>query len=343
VSGLTSGVTYHFRLVATSDAGTTAGADQAFTTQSAPTVITGQATGVGPTAATLGGSVNPNARSTSWYFEYGQTTSYGSKTSTRSAGSGTVALVVIDPVSVLTPGVTYHFRLVATSSLGTTRGADVTFATTGAPSAATGPVTFSTLSLSSARVNGTVNPRGLATTWWFEYGRTSGYGFRTVQMGAAGAADLSVGALLTGLSPGVRWHYRVVAQSAAGTSVGADASFATPPPPLDPSGRPVRCTIVGTQAADVLRGTRGRDVICGLGGNDTIIGGGGADVIYGGPGADILDGGAGNDVLRGGIGNDTLRARDGRRDVVEGGRGIDLAIVDRNLDRLVSIERRHFT
>jgi Ca2+-binding RTX toxin-like protein len=198
------------------------------------------------------------------------------------------------------------------------------------------------LSLSSARVNGVVNPHGLATTWWFEYGRTRGYGFRTVQNGVAGSVDLRVDSLLTGLSAGVRWHYRIVARSAAGTSVGADASFATPPRPLDPSGRPVRCTIVGTQAADVLRGTRGRDVICGLGGNDTILGGGGADVLYGGPGADILVGGAGNDVLRGGAANDTLRAKDGRRDIVEGGRGNDLAIVDRNLDRIVSIERRRF-
>ena len=68
------------------------GADQAFTTQSAPAVVTGQATAVGPTSATLGGTVNPNGRSTSWYVEYGTSTSYGSKTSSRSAGSGTATL-----------------------------------------------------------------------------------------------------------------------------------------------------------------------------------------------------------------------------------------------------------
>jgi hypothetical protein len=343
VNGLTPGATYHFRLVATSDAGTVTGGDQVFTTQNVPAVITGQATGVGPTSATLGGSVNPNGRSTSWYVEYGTSVSYGSKTSSRSAGSGTGTLAVLAAVSKLTPGATYHFRLVASSSLGTTRGADATFVTTGAPSAATGPVYFATLSLSSARVNGTVNPRGLATTWWFEYGRTRGYGFRTGGAGLSGSADMRVGVRLTGLSPGVRWHYRVVAQSAAGTTVGADASFATPARPLDPSGRPVRCTIVGTQASEVLRGTRRRDVICGLGGNDTILGGGGADVIYGGPGADVIYGGAGKDVLRGGAGNDTLHARDGRRDVVAGGGGFDLGILDRKLDRLVSIERRRYS
>ena len=379
VTGLKAGTTYHFRLVAASDAGTVAGADQVFTTQSAPTVTTGPAAEIGPTSATLGGTVNPNGRSTSWYVEYGTSTTYGSKSPSRSAGSGTAPLAVVASVSNLGPGVTYHFRLVATSSLGTTRGADATFVTTGAPLAATGPISFATLSLTSAQVNGTVNPRGLATAWWFEFGRTPGYGFRTVETPAAGSVDLRVSALLTGLSPGVRWHYRIVARSAAGTTAGADASFATPPRPLDPSGRPVRCTIVGTQAPDVLRGTSGRDVICGLGGNDRILGGGGADVIYGGPGADILDGGIGNDVLRGGAGNDellgrsgddrleggaggdrldggtgrdtllggagpdALLARDGRRDLVDGGGGADVGFVDRGLDRLVSVERRRFT
>ena len=245
-------------------------------------------------------------------------------------------------VSGLRAGVTYHFRLVATNALGTSRGADATFTTTGAPSAVTGPVTFTTLSLTRAHVNGTVNGHGLPTRWWFEYGRSGNYGRRTAPEQLTGGADTAVGVLLTGLTPGVRWHYRLFAQSSAGTTAGTDASFATPPRPRDPSGRPVRCTIVGTQAADVLRGTSHRDVICGLGGNDVILGGRGNDAIYGGPGADTINGGLGNDTLRGGPGNDTLQAREGRRDVVEGGRGNDLAVVDRTLDRLVSIERRRF-
>ena len=311
-------------------------------------------------------------------MEFGTSASYGSKTSTRSAGSGSATLTVTASVSNLKPGLTYHFRLVASSALGTSRGADATFVTTGAPSAATGPVDFGSLSLTSARVNGTLNPRGLTTSWWFEYGRSSAYGFRTSATSASGAADIHVSANLSGLAPGVRWHYRLVAQSAAGASVGADASFGTPAQPRDPSGRPARCTIIGTQAADRLRGTRGRDVICGLGGNDVILGGGGNDVIYGGPGADVLDGGVGNDVLRGGAGDDELRgrsgndvldggagrdqllggtgrdrmlgraggdtilAKDGFRDVVDGGGGSDTATLDQALDSVGYVERRRF-
>ena len=323
INGLKSGTTYHYRLVATNVAGTIVGSDSAFTTQSAPVAITGPATMVNPTSAALGGTVNPNGRSTSWYVEYGTTTSYGSRTSSRNAGSGSSPIAVLTTVSGLTPGATFHFRLVASSSLGTSRGADASFVTTGGPLAATGPVKFTTLSLFSARVTGTVNPRGLPTTWWVEYGRTRSYGFRTVKRSVGGSNDIPVSARLGGLTAGARWHYRVVAQSAAGRNAGADASFGTPARPRDASGRPVKCTIIGTQAADVLRGTNRRDVICGLGGNDRILGRGGADVVYAGPGADFVDGGPGNDVLVGQLGNDRLIGRAGK-DVLRGGGGADV-------------------
>ena len=60
----------------------------------APTAITGPMSAVGPTSATASGTVNPNGQSTSWYFEYGTSTSYGKKTSSRSAGSGTANVQV---------------------------------------------------------------------------------------------------------------------------------------------------------------------------------------------------------------------------------------------------------
>ena len=378
VNGLKPGTLYHFRVVATSDAGTSTGADLTFTTQAPPTVAAAPATGIGPTSATLGGTVNPNGRSTSVYVEYGTTTRYGSRTASRSAGSGTGVITVAIPVSGLKAGLTYHFRLVATNALGTSRSADAAFTTLGAPIVATGPVDLGSLSVTSARVNGTVNPRGSTTSWWFEYGRTRAYGFRTPSTTANGTADIQASALLTGLSPGVRWHYRLVAQSSAGTSTGLDASFGTPARPLDPAGRPVRCTIVGTQGPDTIRGGPGRDVICGLGGNDRILGGGGGDVVYGGPGNDFVDGGMGNDVLRGGPGDDELAGRsgndlleggagsdhlvggngvdrllggagidaiaalDGRADVVNGGAGADVATLDRALDRVTLVERRRY-
>lgn len=89
-----------------------------------------------------------------------------------------------------------------------------------------------------------------------------------------------------------------------------------------------RNQVVGTPLSETLVGTAGRDVICGGGGNDVLRGLGGNDRLEGGNGADRLVGGKGRDTLLGGKGSDTLMARDGRRDVVDGGPGRDRAAVD---------------
>jgi len=97
---------------------------------SAPTATTGAATNVTTTSATVNGSVNPNGLSTQANFEYGLTTNYGTTTSAQSVGSGTSATSVTANLSGLVPSLTYHYRVTASSSCGTTDGTDVTFTTT---------------------------------------------------------------------------------------------------------------------------------------------------------------------------------------------------------------------
>ena len=65
-----------------------------------------------------------------------------------------------------------------------------------------------------------------------------------------------------------------------------------------------KCTIVGTEKADILVGTYRSDVICGLGGDDVIFGSSGNDVIDAGSGNDRVSGGAGHDQIFGGKGVD---------------------------------------
>lgn len=97
---------------------------------SAPAVVTGSATNISRTGATLGGSVNPNGTSTSYWFEYGRTTSYGQVTATGDAGSGTGSVPVSMSIGGLTRATSYHYRLVARNSAGTTTlGADQSFRT----------------------------------------------------------------------------------------------------------------------------------------------------------------------------------------------------------------------
>ena len=134
VTGLTTGTTYHFRAKGTNSAGTTNGDDQTFTTTSgppvtAPTVTTGSASTVTSTSVAVNGTVNPNGSTTTYYFEYGTTTSYGETTSSTSAGSGTSDVSANAIITGLAPETTYHYRIVATNSSGTSHGADETFVT----------------------------------------------------------------------------------------------------------------------------------------------------------------------------------------------------------------------
>jgi hypothetical protein len=94
-----------------------------------PTATTGTATAVAGTTATISGTVFPNRESTSYYFEWGTTTAYGTKTPTGTANGNSDKTVAAD-LSGLTINTTYHFRLVATNASGTATGADATFKTT---------------------------------------------------------------------------------------------------------------------------------------------------------------------------------------------------------------------
>ncbi len=332
VTGLKGGTTYHFRVVATSDAGTTRGSDLSFLTAAAPAVTAAAVAQLGATSANVGGAVNPNGHSTKWYVEYGTSTKYGAKTATTTIpGAGTSAVPITATLTNLKAGTLYHFRIVATNSVGTTYGPDSSLTTIGAPTVTTGQVPIAALSPTAATVTGVVNAHGLAVTVWFEYGLTAAYGSKTSPMQiAAGITNQPVSAQLSGLSPAVRYHFRIVAMSSAGTATGTDKSFGTPSAIVNGH----RCTIVGTQGPDVITGTPGNDVICGLGGNDVIRGGGGNDVILAGPGNDIVYGGPGNDTILGGPGNDVLRGNAGN-DRIEGGAGNDTLLGGPGRDTLL--------
>jgi concanavalin A-like lectin/glucanase superfamily protein len=96
----------------------------------APTVTTTAATAITSAGATLGASVNAHSQSTTFRFEYGPTTAYGATTVSQSVSTADDdPHAVTMAVSALSPGQTYHYRVVATNATGTTTGADGTFAT----------------------------------------------------------------------------------------------------------------------------------------------------------------------------------------------------------------------
>jgi hypothetical protein len=98
-------------------------------TVAVPTVTTQPASAIAPVNATLNARVNPNTLATTYYFQYGTSTAYGSYTTTNSLAAGLSAVSLANLVSGLQPGTAYHFRAVAVNSLGTSLGADTVFTT----------------------------------------------------------------------------------------------------------------------------------------------------------------------------------------------------------------------
>ena len=223
ITGLTASTTYHFRIVATNSHGTTDGSDEVFTTGQ-PFVETKAATSLTETGATLKGTVNPNGATTKYFFEYGTTESYGSKTAEASAGSGTSNVEESKAITGLTASTTYHFRMVATNSRGVVDGSDEVLSTTGKPSAETKAATA--VSETVEALKGTVNPRGVDTKYYFEYGPTKSYGSKTSEA-TAGFGTSEESNTITGLTAGIAYHFRIVATNSHGTADGSDEVFAT--------------------------------------------------------------------------------------------------------------------
>jgi Fibronectin type III domain len=232
ISGLTASTTYHFRLVGVNNAATIYGTDRTFTTLTPtgpPVVITNSASLIASFSATLNGSVDPHGLTTTVYFQYGTTTNYGLTTATQSKTGNTYQNVTAN-ISGLTASTTYHFRIVATNSGGTRYGNDRTFTTlsaTGPPVVITNPAT--NIATNTATLNGTVNPHGLTTTVYFQYGTTAAYGNTSASQSKTGNAYQNVSANISGLTALTTYHFRIVGTNNSGTTYGGDRTFTTLP------------------------------------------------------------------------------------------------------------------
>ncbi len=226
LAGLLPDTTYHFRLDATNGVGVALGNDLTLTTLAAPAITGTAATGITASGGTLDDLVNPNGVDTTIYYQYGTTTSYGSQTPLQDIGSGTSAALASGTLSGLQPGTTYYYQLVTTSAAGTFYGADQSLTTLAAP-AITGTAA-SEITMSGGTLDDLVNPNGVDTIIYYQYGTTTNYGSQTVSqdIGSGTGAALASGTL-SGLQPNTTYHYELVTTSAAGTFYGPNQTFTT--------------------------------------------------------------------------------------------------------------------
>jgi hypothetical protein len=153
---LDANTTYHYRILVENASGLTEGPDATFRAAPyPPEVETGETSAITTSSATIAGSVDPGSigpnSDTQYFFEYGPTTGYGSRTPlvAGDAGEGENAVQETAALEGLSADTTYHYRIVATNDLSGTPqssyGADETFSTLATP-----PIVASSEGISTA-------------------------------------------------------------------------------------------------------------------------------------------------------------------------------------------------
>jgi hypothetical protein len=144
--------------------------------------------------------------------------------------TGSGAQAVAGEITGLAPHTQYYVRIAATGDF--TADSEAQAITTGALPPAVVNLAVNDRTSTSAVLNGNINPYGLVSTYYYEYGESTAYGQRLPlhkeAVVGSGHAPVPTTVLLGGLTPASTYHYRIVAQSSAGISYGDDVSFSTP-------------------------------------------------------------------------------------------------------------------
>jgi hypothetical protein len=224
---------YHYQAVAANGTGTveghTAVGDQTFLTLPLdPFAETKGSTVTSPTSAQVSGVVDPENEgqpaqdATSYYFEYGHTTSYGARTPVASAGEGEEPVEETATLGALEPGTTYHYRFVAANNNNrpygtqpqTAYGTDHTFEIPPTlpklENVAVGAVTQTT-----ATITADLDTAHLPTHYELEVAANAEL-LTPAQQGTA-TSGLALSLTADGLSAGTLYHYELIATNADGT------------------------------------------------------------------------------------------------------------------------------
>lgn len=242
ITGLKANTQYYFRLSSSNRISTVNGTTYSFKTNtnpapqgSIPSPRTNDATDITRTSADLHGQVNPNGFDTSYWFEYGETRDLGNVTGIRSASDGKAFVPASVSITNLKPVTKYYFRINVQNQFGTANGSILSFTTAG-PAAIVLPTVrtdgATSVSTSTATLNGSITPNGAGTKYWFQYGTDVAMNSPIATISptdiiAANASTTAVSVNIRDLDDGTRYYFRIVGQNSRGLVEGDVVSFST--------------------------------------------------------------------------------------------------------------------
>ncbi|PIZ97837.1 MAG: hypothetical protein COX79_00735, partial [Candidatus Levybacteria bacterium CG_4_10_14_0_2_um_filter_36_16] len=231
LSGLTPpNTTYYFCASATSSQGTTYGTVLSFATLAdVPSVTTSAATSITSSQGVLNSTINPNGASTNVTYAYGTSNvACGSLPSTLAGPVGLTGTSNLSGASTqatlssLNPNTTYYFCAYATNSQGTTYGSVLNFTTSAIAPSITAQ-SSSSLAITSATLNSTVNPNNATTSITYRYSTSNNVcsSLASTLAGPTGLTGLNAispnATSLTGLTGNTTYYYCSTANNVAGT------------------------------------------------------------------------------------------------------------------------------
>lgn len=228
LTALDRAITYYVRAFATNIKGTAYGEEISFSTEpELPVVFTATVSSITAYSAIVGGNISSGggADVTERGIFWGTTTDPVTTGTKIIIGTGTGNFV--DTLDNLNPGMDYYIVAYAVNSIGTSYGEEKSFRTLGELPAITA-LDYTELTATSITLNGLVNANDLSTTIHFEYGLTDSYGnSKEASDSPTSENDDTISVNITGLEPGILYHFRIKAENDLGIVYTEDGTFTT--------------------------------------------------------------------------------------------------------------------
>jgi len=228
VSNVSSQNAGQYSVVVTNILGATPSVVAQLTVISLPVVSGVNVSSVTTNSVLFNGGLKPGGAVTSYYFQYGLTTNYGtfSVTNTQSEELNDRKNVAAF-VTGLAPGTTYHYSMAAVNLAGTVVSSDDTFTTAFLPPQVS-IFDATDVTVGTATLKGQVNPQGATAFYYFILQPAAGEAIVSVTNilnATAGAVDVSVP--VTGLAEGTTYACSLVAVSSGGVVTTTNKAFST--------------------------------------------------------------------------------------------------------------------